>query len=404
MDIQNHLKEMKNFTQELLNFLDNDDNYDENYSKLIQLINNQQMLENHHKFRVILCIVSKVTNNHHRTALFNKKIEQLFSYLKVYIKKHMTNEEIAKIFLKNKRVLLFLIEEKILELNEDIKIRMANYMTYYSNYRKYFFPEIKDILSPREAKSAEKKIPENFEELRKHGENDDRLYQLIRKDMLDEFIIFQNTNNIDLSSNIESSEYETIPFIMGKSISLIECAAFFGSINIFKYLQVNNIELKTSLWLYAICGNNFEIIQILQDNKIQPPTLKKFDYSKDVRNQFSQADQEEEEEEEDKKVEISYDLCLQKAVECHHNQIVYFLKENFSENISLNFLKLVLKNYNFEFIEKDDICPDNFLLLCRYGHYIPVEALLSGNGIDINNLTIFNGLFFNDVIFIHFFE
>ena len=59
-----------------------------------------------------------------------------------------------------------------------------------------------------------------------------------------------------------------------KKITLIEYAAFFGSIQIFNYLKLNKISLTPSLWKYAIHGNNAEIIQILEENHFQLPQKK----------------------------------------------------------------------------------------------------------------------------------
>lgn len=37
--------------------------------------------------------------------------------------------------------------------------------------------------------------------------------------------------------------------------------AFFVSIQIFKYLKMNNVELKPSIWSYSIHGKNVDVIQ-----------------------------------------------------------------------------------------------------------------------------------------------
>ena len=53
-------------------------------------------------------------------------------------------------------------------------------------------------------------------------------------------------------------------------ITLIEYADFFGSIQIFNYLRKNGAELESSLWIYAVHGQNPEIINFLEENKIFP--------------------------------------------------------------------------------------------------------------------------------------
>lgn len=65
-----------------------------------------------------------------------------------------------------------------------------------------------------------------------------------------------------------------------KSISIIEYASFFGSIQIFQYLIMNKVELKPSLWLYAIHSQNAELISLLEENKIDRP---KFDSDEETK-------------------------------------------------------------------------------------------------------------------------
>ena len=58
-----------------------------------------------------------------------------------------------------------------------------------TNYKFYFRPEIEEILN-KDAKSTE--LPNKFYENRKIGENESELCELIRKDLIKEFIIFVN--------------------------------------------------------------------------------------------------------------------------------------------------------------------------------------------------------------------
>lgn len=54
-----------------------------------------------------------------------------------------------------------------------------------------------------------------------------------------------------------------------KDSTLIECSAFFGSIQIMKYLDINNIQLKPSIWLYAVNSDNPEVIAFLEEKNIK---------------------------------------------------------------------------------------------------------------------------------------
>ena len=181
-----------------------------------------------------------------------------------------------------------------------------------ANYIQYFSPELRAIKGERWAsrekgkdnffpfgsrkfewkEEIEKELPENFYENRKIGENENKICQLIRKDLIKEFIAYINQNNISLNINIEPSIFETNLFLIEKSIeaeesnrfnsrehkqiSLIKYAAFFGSIQIFNYLVSNKVSMSFDLWFYAIHGQNAEIIhQIEEQNNFYPGFEKK---------------------------------------------------------------------------------------------------------------------------------
>ena len=63
-------------------------------------------------------------------------------YSKFYFQK-FTNIEIFQIFKKNKRVLLFLIEEKMIVIDDDIAYQME-INDCFNKYIDYFTPELRD--------------------------------------------------------------------------------------------------------------------------------------------------------------------------------------------------------------------------------------------------------------------
>ena len=112
----------------------------------------------------------------------------------------------------------------------------------------------------------------NYEEKREIGENDSYICSLIREDSINDFISHISRYNISPSSIISPSIFETNLFLINnKNTSLIEYSAFFGSIQIFRYLKMKIDELKPKLWLYAIHSNNVEIINLLEDEEVPPP-------------------------------------------------------------------------------------------------------------------------------------
>ena len=188
-------------------------------------------------------------------------------------------------------------------IDESIFTKSSNPKYFY-----FFYPEIKRFLDESKLNVIEKKIQEegetiieHFKEIRQEGENNSYISNLIRNDSIKEFIIYLNKNNISLSkTTIKKSIFETNSFLIEKQPTLIEYAAFFGSIQIFNFLRLNNVEMKSSLWLYVIHGKNPELIHQLEENKIQPP-------------------------------KNSYKLCFYEAIKCHHNDISCYIKDNLIE-------------------------------------------------------------------------
>ena len=93
-------------------------------------------------------------------------------------------------------------------------------------------------------------------------------------------------------------------------IIYFEYAAFFGSIQIFKYLYKNFVEFTSELWLLAIHGDDEEMIHILEENNILPPKVINYNY-------FI-------------KKHDTYMICVKEAIKCHHNHIVSYIQSNLS--------------------------------------------------------------------------
>ena len=61
------------------------------------------------------------------------------------------------------------------------------------------------------------KLPENFYRKRNEGENDSQICELIRKEMITEFVAYVTRNSISLNAKIQPSIYETNSFLLKKS-------------------------------------------------------------------------------------------------------------------------------------------------------------------------------------------
>lgn len=236
-------------------------------------------------------------------------------------------------------------------------------------YSEYFTPEIMQFITNDFGKQYpyidrihydfnNKKIKEeikDFIEKRKIGENDNFLCKLIREDNIKEFIDYTKQSNISLTSSIKYSVFETNKILDHCSEkSLIEYASFFGSIQIFKYLQKNGVELTSSIWIYAIHGKNAEIIHQLEVNNIEPS-------------------------------DKSYIECLNRSIECHHNDLANYFINNYIHDADIIYKNCnhILENYNFYFIQDSFISESTFYLLCEYDYYLLVNLLFQEKNIDI---------------------
>ena len=89
--------------------------------------------------------------------------------------------------------------------------------------------------------------------------------------MITEFVAYVTRNDVSIKAKIQPSTYKTHSFLLKKQahleqdynnndeyngFSLIEYAAFFGSIQIFNHLRLEGVELTPSLWPLAIHGQN----------------------------------------------------------------------------------------------------------------------------------------------------
>lgn len=361
MEIQSYLEKMKTIQNSLLTFLEKEENVQDNYLIFDQLLDHQNIRDNQHELKSVLYILSKISENHHRSPSFFKKIDHILHIFKNEIKKYFSDYEIFNIFKNNKEILLFLLEENTMTMNKYIVDTMSSdYQFKTAKYLHYFYPEVRPFIDSNLANKILRELPENYENQRKIEYDDNNICTLIQKDLVNEFIEYVNKTNLPLSSTIEKSLFETNSFLFDKNPTLIEYSAFYGSFQIFNYLYNHHVELTPSLWLYSIHGRNINIIHLLEQCQIKPENN-------------------------------SYENCLNESIKCHHNQIAtyiieeYFLKE---KKKNLNAFDSGLQFYNFAFIEKEKITKSLFLDLCQYDYYPLVQILMKTTNFDINSRTI----------------
>ena len=319
-----YVNNKKEFQKEFLEYIEKEKGYDPDYSCLIEILEKNLIPNKPEEIRALIHFIKSISENHRRNETFFSIIEQVFIHFKDQIKEAFSNNRLFNHFIDNKRILLILFTDGIITMNEYIYNILIN-----SNfdYQSYFYPEIKSFTNNEEEKlqEIEKKIieidPQIFDEKRKIGENDSYICSLIRDDIIIDFIVYITQTNYPLKNSVPQSIFETNTFLNKKNVSLIEYAAFFGSIQIFRFLIQNEVEMTPSLWLYAIHSDNADLIHILESNKL------KFD---------------------------THINCIIESIKCHHNDFAnYFINNlpkssNYSQSINdKKILENIFCYYNY---------------------------------------------------------
>ena len=349
MDINNFIEKKKMLQAALIDYIDcNTSQMEENFQNVTTIVNEQNIRKDKQEFKLLIYLISHIANNHHRSSQFIAKIEKVLLAYKKEISQFFTNKEIFAIFQGNKRVLLFLFKQKILVFDALIENTFKSAKCQNESYKDYFAPEINNC-----GKNAEKlKTTNEFEENRSKGENDNNVCKLIRNDQVNEFKANITKSKISLTSKIMPSIFETNSFLLQNKPTLIEYAAFFGSLNVFKYLLMNGVKLTPSIWVYAIHGNNFELLHILEEKC--PLSNEKVS-----------------------------EQCLVESIKCHHNDIANYFLTNLKIRNSNNLKnEASIENYNFSFFPNS--FNENFIanLLCEFDHYSILKMLLNIRKLD----------------------
>ena len=356
MDCPKYLDKMKKIQENLLEFIDNEDNVEEKFQNLINLLKDQKFRDNENDLKSFLYLVLRIANNHHRKEGFFNKIERILTFFKDEIRKFYLNFEIFNIFKSNKRILLFLIEEKFIDLDKSILSIMTTGKYLKANYPAYFSPEIHPFIDSELANTSKEKQPDDHNEKRKIGENDAFIRNLIQKDLKEEFVVFALKSDLSFNTTVIPSVYETNSLLIKNQPTLLEYAAFYGSIQIFKYLIENNAQLTPLLWIYAVHGQNLEIIHLLEEKNIVPK-------------------------------DSSFTECFIESIKCHHIDIADYIKNNLLKDEANSFdfiLRQSLKYYNFTVVSNDNIEKSLFYDLCKYDYYTLVVNFLKETDVDIN--------------------
>lgn len=358
MNIHDIMDDLKSIQNNILNFLEEESNLDEQSEPLDQMLPNN-ILQDRYKSKLIVYLIVNIFNNYQHNKDFYRKIDQILNHFIPAIKNYYSNNEIFNFFKTNKRLLLFLFSNNVITMNSYILETITEKKYKSEKYPEYFYPEIEIYLNQQTTDKNQKNKysrlmkrlkstqSNNHEDYRKIGENDDYICRLIRDDLIDEFVAHVSQTGISLNSTIKPSIYETNQFLLQKEqkVTLIEYSFFYGSIQIVNFLKLNEIKLEQSMLPYAIHGHNLDMIHFF-----------------DVKNE--------------EKFDVDF---FYEAIKCHHNDIAGYFKNNFMNNEPRNLLDESIKYYNFEFIYEDEFYSSTYFLFFQYDYCYLIEKLLEND-------------------------
>ena len=73
-EIVEYIEEMKVIQEHILNFIEDDDNIEDNYQKLMNIFYEKKIQEDKEKITSVLRLINKISKNHYRNQNFHQKI------------------------------------------------------------------------------------------------------------------------------------------------------------------------------------------------------------------------------------------------------------------------------------------------------------------------------------------
>lgn len=355
--INKYVDDMEMIQQNLIIFLNDEDEVELKFHILQNKIDDLQIHDDEYKVKLLFHLILKISENYHRTSDFFDKIERVLLLFEDDMNKYFKDDnELFDLFKSSKRLLFFFFEKNIININKKIADEIINkYIN--ANYREYFYKEWVD--------GIRKKFPNRrFNGKRRIGEDDSNICKCIRNDSIEEFKTYKLHNAIFCKSI-----YETNNFLLEKKVICIEYAVFYGARQIIEYLK-NTLKLNfdQSLWIWAVHSRDEKMINFL--------------YQKNILTMENQIKTTEE--------------MLKESIKCHHNNLYnilsnycnYIAKEDILINGFNYFNFFVIKQYDHD----DDLKSLRFKLALfnaiEIGNIPLIQILLNDNSVCPNSLKI----------------
>ncbi|OHS94641.1 hypothetical protein TRFO_11033 [Tritrichomonas foetus] len=226
----------------------------------------------------LLAHISITKNNKDNQPIFISIIDELIHNYS--LKSSFHSSTLFYIFKKNPVILLYLYEQKIIEIQE-IRNEILTSYNIDTKLFIFFLPEIqkncRDLYQSKAklfrikmeiSKYYSKDKKKSFIHDRKECHSNEEIARIIRNDDIESFIeAISRSYDSDLNAKVHNSYFEINDEINNRDegLSFLEYSMAFGSINIFKYLIMNKAVCFHYSIKYAFIGGNNEIIHILEE-------------------------------------------------------------------------------------------------------------------------------------------
>ena len=264
------------YFQELLNQITA-----ESFPKVVEYIEDHQEFFFKDRESALLFLWNTAFFTLHNFKHFNLILDLIIHYSKEIKQAGIDEYDIIDINLNSTCNINYLYDHNIISIQSIFKKSIHN-----SRYFVNFYPEIYEydqeyseklrdsILNDQDNDLFDKRIvsfmklvvsdQEKHKENRSKNFNCSSLHQSIRDDDIDTFQKILSRNNYSINYHFEYSFYERAQ-TENLTPSLIQVAAIYGSLNIFKFLFMQSeIQIEENLIDYAISGRNLEIIHLCE--------------------------------------------------------------------------------------------------------------------------------------------
>lgn len=297
-------------------------------------------------------------------------IIKFISSISESIKQNFSKSEIIFYFSFNLSLMYHLISLQIITFDDIMRENIYTSMNFFV----FFAPEIEKNDSIYYTNTLNNSYylkifrtnnnDDSIQTKRKTGMNHLKIAKFIQADDAESLQELIAQGNINIDYQIPKSDFETNEFLnkLKTKITIIEYAAFLGSVTSFKYLLLQGATLHPFIAELASAGGNADIIHLLEQQKIK----------------FNQS-------------------CLELSIIFHQNLIFEYIHSNYNIPFSSTQLMLSITFYNFfcfnliisenpPFITMDGQTQCNFLSHCCMNGNLEVFQFL----IKFINLNDFN--------------